>query len=72
MIRILITDAAYAALSGGHGPSDEQRHTGAGRYGQAPAGYAAIWLLEAVIEALRAAREPSESYSDVILRIAAP
>lgn len=66
MIRILITDAAYQAIAG-EPPHD--RHSGAGRYGRAPAGHTAIWLLPAVVDALRAAREPSESYSDTILRL---
>lgn len=69
MIRILITDAAFAAIAG-RGPSADDRQSGAGRYGHAPAGFAAIWLLTPVIEALRAAREPSESYSDTIVRMA--
>lgn len=69
MIRILISDAAYAAIAG-RAPSADDRQSGAGRYGPAPAGFAAIWLLPAVIELLRASQQPSETYSDTILRTA--
>lgn len=68
MIRILITDAAFRAIAE-RDPTADDRQSGAGRYGAAPAGHTAIWLLPAVVDALRAAREPSESYSDVILRL---
>jgi len=69
MIRILITDAAFAAIAG-RDPTADDRQSGAGRYGAAPAGYAAISLLTPVLEALSAAREPSETHSDTILRMA--
>ena len=70
MIRLLITEAAFIAIAG-CAPSEEQRHTGAGRYGRAPAGTVAIWLDTLVVETLWAMRERGESYSDTIIRYAA-
>jgi hypothetical protein len=65
MIRIAITQAAFNAIVetmqlgsvGYENQTDEQRRR-------------LIWLDHAVVARLRAMRGPSESYSDVILRIA--
>jgi hypothetical protein len=69
MIRILITEAAFAAL-GGSDPA-EQRTSGAWRYGAPPAGMVPMFLLEETLDQLTHARGAGESYSDVILRLAA-
>lgn len=68
MIRIIITDTAFRAISG-RDPTANDAQSGAGRYGAPPAGHTAVWLLPAVIESLRAAKRPGETYSDVILRL---
>jgi hypothetical protein len=67
MIRILITEAAFAAIGGGD--PDAQRESGAQRYGHAPKGFLPIWLAPEVVEGLARQRGPGESYSDVILRM---
>jgi hypothetical protein len=66
MIRILISEAAYAAIGGS--AVEEQRQCGANRYGAAPAGMVAIFLPIPVVEALGAMRQPGESMSDVVIR----
>jgi hypothetical protein len=66
MVRIAITQAAYDAICatlplgsvGYENEADEE-------------GNRLIWLDRAVVDRLRAMRGPGESYSDVILRIAA-
>ena len=66
MIRIAISQAAFDAIAatlalgsvGYENATDEQ-------------GRRLIWLPREVVDRLRALREPGESYSDVILRIAA-
>jgi hypothetical protein len=69
MTRILITDAAYAAI-GGTDLATQRAEDGSGRYGSAPEGKVAVWLPKPVLEALRAARGQGESLSDVIVRFA--
>lgn len=69
MIRILVTEAAFAAI-GGTDPASQTAADGSGRYGSAPQGQVAVWLATPVLEALQAARGPAETYSDVIVRLA--
>ena len=64
MIRIAITDAAYAALVNGRSadsllPAEI-----------APTGGFYLWLLKPLLDELTAARGKGESYSDAILRLA--
>ena len=66
MIRIAITPAAFEAIAatlplGGVSYENEVNERGE-RY---------VWLPPNVVDRLRAQRRPGESYSDVILRIAA-
>jgi hypothetical protein len=65
MIRIAITPAAYAVIAG----------TLPGNVGveraRAENGDIYVWLDHATVAKLKAMRGPGESYSDVILRIAA-
>ena len=64
MIRNAITPAAYAAIAATLPSSrgvEQQR---------APNGDYYIWLDPRYVDRLRAMREPGESYSDVILRLA--
>ena len=64
MIRLTITVAAYEAIAATL-PSSvgvEQKRAANGDYH--------IWLEPRFIDRLRAMRGPSESYSDVILRLA--
>lgn len=65
MIRIEISAAAYQAIVAGRPecrllPPQE-----------APGGGFYLWLLKPLLEQLKAARGPGESYSDAILRLAA-
>ena len=65
MIRIAITDAAFEAIARTlpGSVSFENKITGRGeRY---------VWLEPGVVARLRSLRAPGESYSDVILRVAA-
>jgi hypothetical protein len=64
MIRILISDAAYAALCTG---VPEDRRLPAER---CPQGGYFLWLAKRTANRLSAARGKSEGYSDVILRLA--
>jgi hypothetical protein len=68
--RITITEEAFAAI-GGTDAASQRAADGSGRYGSAPEGQVAVWLATPVLEALRAARGPSESYSAAIIRLAA-
>jgi hypothetical protein len=65
MIRITITPAAYAAIAGtlpwGTVGVEPKRAENGDYY---------IWVAPGVVNTLRALREPGESYSDVILRVA--
>jgi hypothetical protein len=66
MIRIAITQAAFEAIArtlplGNVGYENKTNEEG----------NRLIWLDRAVVDRLRAMRGPGESYSDVILRIAA-
>ena len=72
MTRILITEAAFVAIAGCKPDASQIVQDGSGRYGSAPEGQVAVWLPPPVLEALRAAREQAETYSDVILRLAEP
>lgn len=65
MIRIIINEAAYEALLAGRSPDDVHEAQ------PAPEGGFYLWLFKPLLERLRAARGPGESYSDVILRLAA-
>ncbi len=66
MIRIAITPAAFEAIAatlllgsvGYENPVNEK-------------GECLVWLAPEVVDRLRAMRGPGESYSDVILRVAA-
>ena len=66
MVRIVIIEAAYDAIAatlplgsvGYENATDEQ-------------GQRLIWLAPAVVDRLKAMRGPEESYSDVILKLAA-
>lgn len=65
MIRIAITPAAYAAIFGtlpGNVGVERER---------APNGDVYVWLEPGIVGKLKALREPADSYSDVILRVAA-
>jgi hypothetical protein len=65
MIRLTITAAAFEAIAATL-PSRvgvEQK--------RAPNGERLIWLAPVVVDRLKAMRRPGESYSDVILRLAA-
>ena len=67
MIRIAITEAAFEAIAA------TLPLGSVGFEGQVDAkGQRLIWLDRAVVDRLAALRGPGESYSDVILRIAAP
>ena len=65
MIRITITPAAYAAIAGtlpwGTVGVEPKRAENGDYY---------IWVAPGVVNTLRALREPGESYSDGILRVA--
>jgi hypothetical protein len=66
VIRIAITDEAYAAI---------ERTLPIGTVAFEPAralrGQRVIWLEPRIVDKLRALRGPGESYSDVIIRLAA-
>ena len=66
MIRIAITEAAFKAIAA-------TLPLGSVGYEKGPSvnGERLIWLAPNVVNRLRAMREPGESYSDVILRLAA-
>jgi hypothetical protein len=66
MIRIAITEEAFEAISRTLplGSTDFERHP-------ADDGQRLVWLEPHVVNKLRAMRGPGESYSDVILRLAA-
>ena len=65
MIRIAITAAAYRAILAGRAPDQVQS------LAEAPGGQFYFWLAKGLLERLKAARAPAESYSDTILRLAA-
>jgi predicted CopG family antitoxin len=64
MISIPITDEAYEALKA-RNPGIEQDLTSRGRNGQLR-----IWVVRTFLDQLLEVRRPSESYSDVIMRLA--
>ena len=66
MIRIAISQAAFEAISA-------TLPLGSVGYENGPSvnGERLIWLAPNVVDRLRAMRGPGESYSDVILRLAA-
>jgi hypothetical protein len=64
MISIPITDKAYEALKA-RNPGIDQDQTSRGRNGQLR-----MWVDRTFLDQLLALRRPSESYSDVILRLA--
>ena len=66
MIKITITQAAFDAIAA-------TMKLGSVRYENATdeQGQRLIWLEPQVLDSLRALRWPSESYSDVIIRMAA-
>ena len=66
MIRLAITPAAYAAIAG-----TLALGTVAVEPERAEDGDIYIWLDQGVVAKLKALRGPGESYSDVILRLAA-
>jgi hypothetical protein len=68
VIRIFITADAFAAL-GGTDMALQNATDGSGRYGSPPEGQVAVWLPNAVLEALRASRGRNESYSAAIIRL---
>ena len=64
MIRITITAAAYQAIAAGSNPDsllEPQRSPDGGFY---------LWLFKPIVDKLKAARGPGESFSDTILRLA--
>jgi hypothetical protein len=61
VIRIMISAAAYSAISGEEPPPQVR----------APNGDCYLWVFRAQLDQLRALREPGEDYSAVILRLAA-
>jgi hypothetical protein len=64
MIRVEITAAAYEALARTLNPDsliDPQPSPTGGFY---------LWLTRTILDLFSAARDPGESYSDVILRLA--
>jgi hypothetical protein len=65
MISIPITEEAYEALKA-RMPRIDQAQTSTGRNGQMR-----IWLARKFVDRLLELRGPGESYSDVILRLAA-
>jgi hypothetical protein len=67
MIRIAISQAAFEAIAATLplGSVAYEAETDAN-------GERLIWLPRAVVDRLRSLRGPGESYSDVILRLAAP
>jgi hypothetical protein len=69
MLRILITEEAFAAIGGGDAKAQESE-AGVERYGAAPAGSVAIWLHKPVVDALKGMRNQGESLSDTIVRYA--
>jgi hypothetical protein len=66
MIRIVITRAAFDAIAATHALGSVAVELEANERGQR-----LIWLEEAWVDRLHSLRGPGESYSDVILRIAA-
>jgi hypothetical protein len=66
MVKIPITEEAYEALKA-NTPGVDQAPTSKG-----PDGQVEIWLDRAVVDRLRALREPGEGYSDVIRRRTKP
>lgn len=65
MIRIAITAAAYEAIVAGRPECNLLPPQ------EAPGGQFYLWLFQPLMERLKAARAPGESYSDTILRLAA-
>lgn len=65
MIRIIINEAAYAAILNGRSPDSVQALK------EARGGGFEFWLLPALLAKLEAARGPAESFSDAIVRLAA-
>jgi hypothetical protein len=65
MISISITDEAYEALKA-RNPGIDQDQTSRGLNGQLR-----IWVYRTFLDQLLEVRRPGESYSDVILRMAA-
>ena len=66
VIKIAITQAAFDALARPLPPSNVVYEIEANEHGERY-----VWLPPKVVDRLRAQRRPGESYSDVILRIAA-
>ncbi len=64
MTRITITAAAYAAIVAGRPECSLLEAQ------PAPEGGFYLWLFKPLLEQLKAARGPGESYSDTILRLA--
>jgi hypothetical protein len=64
MIRIAVTPEAYAVIAASRG-SDLAKPL------RSPPGAVCLWLDKTTANQLTALRGPSESYSDVILRLAA-
>ena len=64
MIGITISGKAYAAIA-------MTLPAGSGERETTPNSEYLVWLPRAVVEKLRALREPGETFSDVILRLAA-
>ena len=65
MIRIAISEAAFEAIARtlpGSVSFENKTNTRGERY---------VWLEPSVVDRLRSLRGPGESYSDVILRVAA-
>ena len=66
MIKIAITQAAFDALARTLPPSNVVYEIEADEHGERY-----VWLEPNVVNSLKAMRGPGESYSDVILRLAA-
>jgi hypothetical protein len=66
VIRIAISAEAYAAIASVLAPGTKVRPLE-----HAPNGQYCVWLPRAVVDRLARMRGPRESYSDVILRLAA-
>jgi hypothetical protein len=66
VIRIAISTEAYAAIASILPPG-----TNVGPLERAPNGQYRVWLPRAVVDRLARMRGPRESYSEVILRLAA-
>jgi hypothetical protein len=71
MIRVLISEAAFAAIAStidGAASADQQRNTGAGLFGSCPAGMVPVFLPKEVVNAFHAMRHRGESLSAAIER----